>query len=76
MYGASYNFFTRAGLAKDKNRDIIRTDFLHQLENARQAAGVTGTPSIFVDGKIVQPSPNTVPSYSDIQKAIDAAMPK
>jgi protein-disulfide isomerase len=41
-----------------------------------QAAGVTGTPSIFVDGKIVQPSPNTVPSYSDIQKAIDAAMPK
>jgi protein-disulfide isomerase len=52
-------------------KDQINKDYAEGV-----AAGVTGTPSIFVDGKIVQPSPNTVPSYSDIQKAIDAAMPK
>jgi len=39
-----------------------------------QAAGVNGTPSVFVDGKIV--SPGYIPTYDQIQQAIDAAMPK
>lgn len=39
-----------------------------------QAAGVTGTPSVFVDGKEV--SPGYIPTYDQIQQAIDAAMPK
>ncbi len=35
-------------------------------------AGVTGTPSVFVNGKIV--SPGFVPSYDDIAKAVDEAL--
>lgn len=39
-----------------------------------QQYGVTSTPSIFVNGKLVtSPTPGYVPSYQDIQKAIEAA---
>ncbi len=37
-----------------------------------QSMGVTGTPSIFVDGKEVKPG--YVPSFQDIQQAVDAAL--
>lgn len=37
-----------------------------------QSMGVTGTPSIFVDGKEVRPG--YIPSFQDMQQAIDAAL--
>jgi protein-disulfide isomerase len=40
--------------------------------NAGTIAGVSGTPSVFVDGKEV--SPGLLPAYADIQKAITAAL--
>ena len=40
--------------------------------NAGTIAGVSGTPSVFVDGKEV--SPGYLPAYADIQTAINAAL--
>jgi len=40
--------------------------------NAGTIAGVSGTPSVFVDGKEV--SPGNLPAYADIQTAINAAL--
>ena len=34
--------------------------------------GVTGTPSVFVNGQIVKPG--YIPSFQDIQQAVEAAL--
>jgi protein-disulfide isomerase len=36
-----------------------------------QAKGITGTPSVFVDGTIL--TPGYIPSYDQIAQAVDAA---
>jgi len=51
----------------DRFKSTIDTDI-----NAGTIAGVSGTPSVFVDGKEV--SPGLLPAYADIQKAINAAL--
>ena len=53
----------------DENRfkDEINADMA-----AGQGMGASGTPSVFVNGKIV--SPGKVPSYEEIKAAVDAAL--
>lgn len=52
---------------QDRYADEINADFARGQE-----LGVTGTPSIFVNGQ--QISPGFIPSYADIQQAIQAQM--
>jgi protein-disulfide isomerase len=47
-------------------------DWISQDQADGTAAGVTGTPSVFVDGQIL--TPGFVPSYDQIAAAIDAAL--
>lgn len=51
----------------NKYKDQIDKD-----KSEGDAAGVTGTPSVFVDGKIVKPG--YVPTYQDLATAIDTAL--
>lgn len=51
---------------ENRYKDLIDQDLA-----AGNQAGVTGTPSVFVNGKIVRPG--FVPSYEEIAQAIDAA---
>jgi protein-disulfide isomerase len=56
----------------NKYQDAINQDLAKGQEY-----GVTSTPSIFVNGKLVtSETPGYVPSYQDIQKAIEAASAK
>jgi protein-disulfide isomerase len=48
-------------------REQIQADF-----NAGQSAGVNGTPSVFVNGVIV--NPGYVPSYDEIKQQVDAVL--
>ncbi|CAG1007269.1 Disulfide bond formation protein D [Anaerolineales bacterium] len=50
-----------------KYKDDIQADF-----DGGNAAGVQGTPSVFVNGSLV--TPGYVPSYEEILKAVDAAL--
>lgn len=53
----------------NKYQDVINQDLAKG-----QQYGVTSTPSIFVNGKLVtSETPGFVPSYQDIQKAIESA---
>lgn len=55
---------------EDRYRDQINAD-----ENAGLALGVNSTPTIVVNGTIVQNAdPRLVPTYADITQAIDAAL--
>lgn len=55
----------------NKYQDAINQDLAKG-----QQYGVTSTPSIFVNGKLVtSETPGYVPNYQDIQKAIEAASP-
>jgi protein-disulfide isomerase len=47
------------------------TDIETSFQQA-QAAGVTGTPTVFLNGKIV--TPGFVPTYDELKSAIDAAL--
>jgi protein-disulfide isomerase len=47
---------------------------INQDYAAGQAKGVTGTPSLFVNGTIV--APGYVPTFDQIQQAVTAALPK
>ena len=51
----------------NKYKDQINADL-----NLGTQLGVTGTPSVFVNGKIVKPG--YIPSFQDIQQAVDAAL--
>ena len=55
---------------------VLKGKFVPWLEEATEAsrdAKVTGTPTVFVDGKKVEGANKGVPQIADIQKAIDAA---
>jgi len=47
-------------------------DFINQDYIDGQAAGVKGTPSVFVDGQIV--TPGFIPSYEELAAAIETAL--
>jgi len=64
--GLDMNAFN-ACFSANKYQDKINEDFA-----AGQKAGVSGTPSVFVDG--TQVTPGFIPSYEEMQKAIDAAL--
>ena len=51
----------------NKYKDQINADL-----NLGTQLGVTGTPSVFVNGQIVKPG--FIPSFQDIQQAVDAAL--
>jgi protein-disulfide isomerase len=55
---------------------VNQEKFSRWIEDARGKGlddGVTGTPTIKIDGKDVSGANNTIASVADIQKAIDAA---
>jgi protein-disulfide isomerase len=55
---------------------ILKHKFVPWLEKstaAMQKAKVTGTPTVRVDGKTVEGTGGAVPTYLDIQRAVDAA---
>jgi protein-disulfide isomerase len=56
-----------ACFSADKHQSQIAAEY-----QEGQQAGVTGTPSIFVNGKEV--SPGYIPTYDDLKKAIQAAL--
>jgi protein-disulfide isomerase len=66
-----------AGAKKDAVTPcILKGKFIPWLEEstaAMQKAGVTGTPTVRVDGKTIQGAGGSVPTYLDIQKAVEAA---
>lgn len=51
----------------NKYADLINQDYTDG-----QAAGVNGTPSVFVDGQII--SPGFIPTYDDLAAAIETAL--
>ena len=51
----------------DKYASQIQADF-----NLGKQMGVTGTPSVFVNGQIL--TPGYIPQFTDIQKAVEAAL--
>jgi protein-disulfide isomerase len=64
--GLNMNEFNSC-FSADKHQNQINTEY-----QEGQQAGVTGTPSLFVNGKEV--SPGYIPTYDDIKKAIQAAL--
>jgi protein-disulfide isomerase len=64
--GLNMNEFN-ACFSVDKHQNQIDTEY-----QEGQQAGVTGTPSVFVNGKEV--SPGYIPTYDDLKKAIQAAL--
>ena len=71
-------FAEKLGLNMDQFNTCFKENKYQSQINADlaagQKAGVQGTPSIFVNGKIVEPVPGQVPTYTDIQAAIDNAL--
>jgi len=57
----------KACFNENRYKDQIEADFQAGVDN-----GVTGTPSVFVNG--IQVSPGYVPSYEEAAQAIDAAL--
>jgi len=64
--GLDIDAFT-ACFEEDRYEDDIKADF-----ELGQQMGVTGTPSVFVNGEII--SPGFIPQFTDIQQAIEAAL--
>jgi protein-disulfide isomerase len=69
-------FAETIGLDMDKFNDCFETNrYNDEIEKDKadgEAAGVQGTPSVFVNGTIIRPG--FVPTYQDISTAIEAAL--
>ena len=65
-FGLDMDLFTDC-FEENRYRDQIQADFELGTE-----MGVSGTPSVFVNGQLV--TPDFVPGFEDIQQAVEAAM--